>query len=71
MRENTQDMLMKGRGNHRCPRGAGNPNNKLTEEQAREIKFGSERGVDVSRRFGVSQTTVSDIRKGRIWGHLE
>lgn len=70
MKDNTQDMLAKGRGNHRCPQGEGNPNNKLTADQAREAKFGPAMGSELARRFGVSQTTISDIRKGRIWGHL-
>lgn len=70
MKENTQDMLAKGRGNHRCPKGEGNPNNKLTEAQAREAKFGSCMGSELARRFGVSQTAISDIRTGRVWAHL-
>jgi len=39
---------------------------KLTNEQADYIRQSTERGVDLSRKFGVSQQTVCCIRKGRL-----
>jgi hypothetical protein len=42
----------------------------LTEAQAREIKFGSDRGADAARRFNVSPAVVNDIRHNRTWKHL-
>lgn len=47
-----------------CWRGAAC---KLTPDQAREIKRSSERGSDLAARYGVSQQTICDIRKGRKW----
>lgn len=40
---------------------------KLTNEQALEIYKSDERGIDLAKRFGIHQTIVSDIRRGRIW----
>jgi len=45
----------------------------LTAEQALEIRArraAGERGVDLSREFGVSQQVICDIHKGRYW-HAE
>ena len=43
---------------------------KLTNAEAadivRRLRLG-ERGCDLARRFGVSPTTISQIRTGKIW----
>ena len=69
--ENTQDMMDKGRGNWVAPKGADSPTAKLTEAQARDIKFSTEPGVTLAQRHNISTATVSAIRKGRLWAHLE
>jgi hypothetical protein len=43
----------------------------LTESQAREIKFGTARGAELARRFGVKPSVVSSIRHGLTWKHLQ
>lgn len=57
--------------NNRTPNhGQRHPHARLTDEQAIEIRSSTERGVDLARRFGVSQQTVCDIRKGRHWSKV-
>ena len=42
----------------------------ITEAQARRIKFGSERQIDLAKEFNVSQTAISHIRTGKTWKHI-
>lgn len=67
--ENMQDMVSKGRA--ASTRGELNGHAILDEAEARRVKFGRERGVDLAVALGVSKATVSAIRHGRIWAHLE
>ncbi len=43
---------------------------KLTEATVLEIYSSKERGVRLSQRLKISQQTICDIRKGRIWSWL-
>jgi group I intron endonuclease len=43
---------------------------KLTEEQAREIKFSKEKSKVLEAKFGISRTQVTNIRSGKSWGHI-
>jgi hypothetical protein len=43
---------------------------KLTKEQVRIIRERKEPAKVIAARFGVTQWTVFDIRKGRSWAHL-
>lgn len=52
-------------------RGGRHPQALLTEEQAAEILASSESGSALARRFGVTQSTVSAIRRGKNWKHLQ
>ena len=40
---------------------------KLTHEAARAIRESSDRAVDLAVRFGVSRSTISNVRAGRVW----
>lgn len=51
--------------------GAAHHKTILTECQARTIKFSTERGADLARRYGVNPSVISSIRKGLTWKHLE
>ena len=71
--DNNADMTNKGRARRAFkehPRGEQHPSALLTQQQADEIRTSSERGVDLARRYGVSQQTVCDIRAGRRWRSL-
>lgn len=42
------------------------PQAKLTQEQAREIRMSDERGSTLARRYNVSPSTVSRIKRGQV-----
>lgn len=81
--ENNKDRSIKGRSGSKTYsaedkekyskmfRGSGNANAKLTEEQAREIKYCTTMGcAQLAKKFGVSRITVQTIRSGRAWKHV-
>jgi uncharacterized protein YerC len=45
---------------------------KLTPDNVRSIKmlFPDKTNACIAKQFGVSQTTISNIRKGRSWGAI-
>ncbi len=54
-------------------RGSEHANSKLTESQVREIKFLIANGTkqnSLATRFGVSVSTISEIKRGLIWAWL-
>lgn len=42
----------------------------ITEADVRAIRASDERQVDLAKRYGVAQTTISSIQRGRAWGHV-
>jgi hypothetical protein len=66
--DNMRDCVAKGRKN--MPRGAANSATKLTENQAREIKYSPEQNVDLAKRFGVTAVNIGHIKSGRAWKYL-
>lgn len=66
--DNVADMLKKGRANH--PRGERNYFAKLSEDQARTIKFTNSDERHLAEKFGVSIHCVRQIRNGRNWKHV-
>lgn len=67
-KENQQDRLRHGT----ATRGINNPRAKLSEGQVLEIFSlrGTESQSETAGRFGVGQTTVSSIQRGRLWGFV-
>ena len=63
---NVADRVERGRS----AAGRANGRNVLTELQVLEIASSTESGAVLAARFGVTRYTVSDIRRGRIWGWL-
>lgn len=59
--DNMADMVAKRRGK---------PKAKLTASQASEIRASGGRPIDVAREYGISPSTVSNIRAGRVWKGL-
>ena len=43
---------------------------KLTEAEVRNIRASRLSGAQLARTYGVSQTTISDVRSRKTWGHL-
>lgn len=65
--ENMADKIIHGTD----PRGESNWSAKLTAEDVREIIASNEPGVTLAARFGVCSATISFIRRGLRWKHLE
>lgn len=64
--DNAADMATKGRAN----RGERRWIAKLTDDAVREIRRSSEKGVDLAKRYGVSPTQVTAVRRGYEWKHV-
>ncbi len=43
---------------------------KISSEQARKIKYGTMSAAEAARTYGISASTVSNIRGGRSWRHI-
>ncbi len=59
-----------GRAKGTVPSGEQSPNAKLTEGMVREILRSTASGASLARRFGVRDTTISRIRSGKTWSHI-
>ncbi|WLS01700.1 HNH endonuclease signature motif containing protein [Shinella oryzae] len=70
--ENTQHALRNGFRTSPDQRGAKNPRAKLTSSQAREILENPDalNGVELARKFGVTATTISYLRRRKTWENL-
>jgi hypothetical protein len=69
--DNHADMKAKGRANG--PRGAMNPNVKLTEQLVRECRQDYAAGIGtrrLARKFGVNRQTMYCVVKRRTWKHV-
>lgn len=69
--DNCRDMWSKGRANPKQLQGEKHGMSKLTAEAVREIRDSSISGVELARKFGITPTTVCDVRKRRIWKHID
>ena len=69
--DNNADMDAKGRRRSNPPKGSMHPKSKLTEAAVRAIRRSSAMGVELARKYGVSQTIISAIRGGHIWKHVK
>lgn len=68
--DNSADMVTKGRQAKRP--GSQHHNAKLTEAVVREILADIEsRPTELGRKYGVSPSTICDIRSGRTWVHVK
>lgn len=69
--DNVADMVRKGRG--RASPGELHGAAKLTVEAVREIRAAPREngsGRRLASKFGVSPATVTNVRKGLVWGHV-
>lgn len=52
-------------------RGEDQPMSKLSDSQARQIKYDRDtKGCDLAMKFQVSSTIISRIRTGKVWTHI-
>ena len=67
-KENTDHAMLYGL--HKM-NGTDNPNNKLTEEQVKEIceliQSGKYHDTEIAKMYNISYATVTDIHNGNIW----
>lgn len=66
--ENNDDKVRKGRA--RALRGEEAANAKLTSAQVMAIRLSRSATRELVEEYGVSQTLVDGIRRGRLWRHL-
>lgn len=67
--ENQQDKWQKGRAY--VHKGETHWSTKLTEDDVRAIRASTEKQRDLAARYGLTQTTISDIRRRKSWAHVE
>jgi hypothetical protein len=67
-KENARDRVNRGR--NRDQRGGKNNKAKLTEDKVLAIRDDDRIQLEIARDYGVSQQTVSDIKRKRIWSWL-
>lgn len=66
--DNVHDKINKGRERH--PFGEDGSGAILTEQNVIEIRNSGIRQVDIAEHYGVTQATISLIRRGKTWRHL-
>jgi len=64
--DNMRDAVERGR----VVRGEKTASARLTAAQVLEIRKSTERQVALAARYGVNQATISLLRSGRTWSHL-
>lgn len=70
-KENTADMIAKGRKRVVSPKGEGNGKSLLNEEKVRIIKQSNLSHAALARELGVSPNCVRGVRIGRTWTHVK
>ncbi len=71
--DNNADMHAKGRGSGGRFYGSAHPNAKLDEAAVREIRQARAEGArlaTLAKRFGVLESTISHIARGKGWPHV-
>lgn len=69
--DNWNDMRTKQRHRGGGAQGVRQHLSKLTDDQVREIRAANATQDELAKRYGVSQTTISNIRRGRTWRHVD
>ena len=64
--DNVMDKVSKGRGNDGMKHGM----HKLNDGQVREIRALEMNQYEIAKRYGVSQSVISEIRCRKSWDHI-
>jgi len=67
--ENQRDKWRKKRGNPKI--GESHWIAKITEDDVRAIRASAEDQKDIAKRYGITQSTVSDIKRRKSWRHID
>lgn len=68
--ENIKCVLKEANSSETVKKGVRSPTAKLTEKQVRTIRIEKGKQKDIAAKFGISQSTVNDIKHRRRWSHL-
>lgn len=69
--DNIRDCIAKGR--HKRTRGEQHHKARLDEQKVREIRAAEKRPglvVDLAALYGVSESTIRSVRRGKFWQHV-
>lgn len=66
--DNTRDRVERGRSYK--PKGEMVGTSKLTEEEVRMIKKESGSQTEIAKKYGVDQSQISVIKRGKQWKHV-
>jgi len=67
---NIKCVLKEVNSSETVKKGVRSPTAKLTEKQVRAIRIAAGKEKDIAAKFGISQSTVNDIKHRRRWCHL-
>ncbi len=70
-KDNSDDMIAKGRAYHPPMNGSANGAAKLTEEVIPLIRQASGPQWRIAEKYGVSQMIISKIKRGLLWKHVQ
>lgn len=68
---NMADKMSKGRHKYGTSMGEAHGCAKLADADIRAIRSSAEAGVHLAKAYGVTPTTISDVRNRRIWKHID
>lgn len=70
-KDNTQDMVVKGRARSGSMRGETNPRALLNEEQIRYVRSSKATHAALARELDVSAVLIGKIRRYESWRHVQ
>ena len=70
-KENTADMIVKGRKRTTAPRGADNGKAKLNDSLVRYIRQSERNTASIARELNLSANCIRGVRIGRTWSHVK
>lgn len=69
-KDNTHDMIAKGRKRTVAPKGTGNGKAKLNDDLVRYIRQSDKKAASIARELGLSENCIRGVLSGRTWSHV-
>jgi len=70
MKDNMRDMIKKGRSDKNKLSGEAHPKTSITRYDALEIRSSCLSSKQLSKKYGISTSTVNNIRSKKTWKHV-